>query len=865
MFLGIASPAWARVEFDTAVYSTAGITNTCQMTLTIGSNFNRALIVGVHTASAGVGIVWGAGAHWASTPAIDKTSASNRVTIWVGTNPSPGIQTVTVNLSATDTDIICGVDSFYGVDQASPTAHAIGKTGSGGTAQVDVTSAPNNMTFGLISHNGNFAGPAGCTATWDWFATHNQLYGQGAHCAGAGTTSFRWTTSSNWSLAGIDVQAVGAGGSVPPWSETIAYLRAIDWRTTNPGVEGGIPNRTTNCFTLGVAGQTPDFPQNNVTAVQINSAIAACPAGQVVLLRAGTYTINTTRTPTPGETGIVFLAKDNVTLRGEGPDRTLLRFIGSGEEQGHPCGGLGGDLCFINGDPNDAGNPRNVADWLSGYDPGTRSILLWNLTGTKPLVGTLLTLDQLDDSDTDNQQLWICQKINICGQVPEGQNPGRLGRGQTQVVRVTAISDDRCSDVNPCAVTISPGLYMPNWRAGQDPEAWWSNSLPITGSGVEDLSMDHTNSSARGGTFIFNGRGIWLKNIRSINAAQKHVWMYQSVHTTVRDSYFYGTQAAASDSYATDTFTGGDQLIENNIFEHVASPMLNEGGQGIVHAYNYAVDDYFTKNGTTEWQQASSYQHAIGNAFLLWEGNDGIAMTADDIHGVSDFTTAFRNYWNGRDPAGGSLAGKTQQTNAIQLQSFNRYYNIIGNVLGTSGYHTLYEVAPVSETDGGNPAASNGSIYSIGWSGNEGTKQTQETLADGQTIPLLNDPLVKTTLFRWGNYDVVTGVRFNANEVPAGLSLYANPVPPNNSLPASFYLPARPSWWGTGRPWPGIGPDVTNGDISAVGGHANTIPARRCRESQNPSLMPPDYEPDPINQPGAFVRTFNANACYPPP
>ena len=47
--------------------------------------------------------------------------------------------------------------------------------------------------------------------------------------------------------------------------------------------------------------------------------------------------------------------------------------------------------------------------------------------------------------------------------------------------------------------------------------------------------------------------------------------MYQSVHTTVRDSYFYGTQDAASESYGTDTFTGGDHLIENNIFDHIAS------------------------------------------------------------------------------------------------------------------------------------------------------------------------------------------------------------------------------------------------------------------------------------------------------
>src|SRR5439155_22262035 len=154
-----------------------------------------------------------------------------------------------------------------------------------------------------------------------------------------------------------------------------------------------------------------------------------------------------------------------------------------------------------------------------------------------PSVGTMVLLDQSDDSDTDNGALWLCQKVNVCSQ-QGGVGQGRPGRGQTQQDRVTAISSGTC----PCTVTISPGLYMPNWRSGQNPGAWWSNSLPITGSGVEDLSLDHTNSGAAGGIFIYNGYGIWVNNIRTMKANQKHIWMYQSSHTTIRDSYIYATQ-----------------------------------------------------------------------------------------------------------------------------------------------------------------------------------------------------------------------------------------------------------------------------------------------------------------------------------
>ena len=607
-------------------------------------------------------------------------------------------------------------------------------------------------------------------------------------------------------LAWSCLMLLGLSTSALAQQTIVAPSRSVDWRS--PGVPGGIPNRTTICATLSAGA----------TAAQINNAIASCPGGQVVFLQPGTYNLSS---------GIVFNNKNNVTLRGAGPDQTFLVFTA-----GNGCGGLGGDLCFINGDANWSGAPGNTANWTAGYSPGTTSITLSSNTNLQ--VGTLLILDQLDDS-ADTGAVWSCQTASACSQ-QGGIGQGRPGRGQTQVVRVTAMSSGAC----PCTVTISPGLYMPNWRSSQSPGAWWSNSLPISGSGAENLSMDHSASSADGGTFIFNGYGIWLKNVRSLNVHQKHVWMYQSVHTTVRDSYFYGTQDAASDSYGTDTFTGGDQLIENNIFQHVASPMLNEGGLGTVHAYNFAIDDYYTKNGSVGWQQASSYQHALGNAFILWEGNAGIALTSDDIHGTSHFITAFRNYWSGRDPDGGSTSGKSQSTNAIQVEAYNRFYNFVGNVLGTGGYFTHYEAAPVSATDPGSASYANASIYNFGFSGNEGTYWTE-------TTPMPNDLLVRSTSYRWGNYDTVrAAVQWSSAEVPYGLSNYAQPLPPDHTLPVSLYLSTKPSWFGLNA-WPPIGPDVTGGIVGNVGGLVNKIPAQLCYE---------------ITSKTNGILNFNANTCY---
>jgi hypothetical protein len=232
---------------------------------------------------------------------------------------------------------------------------------------------------------------------------------------------------------------------------------------------------------------------------------------------------------------------------------------------------------------------------------------------------------------------------------------------------------------------------------------------------------------------------------------------------------------------------------------------------------------------------------------VLWEGNQAVGLVGDDIHGTRHFITAFRNYLSGRDAA--STPPKTQQTSAIILEAYNRYFNLIGNVLGTPGYHTNYQVAPSSATDGGSASTADISIYSFGYSGNEGTHGAFN-----------NDPTLLSTVMRWGNYDTVNNaVRFVASEVPTGLSLYANLLPVSQVLPASLRLAAAPGFWRTpwGTPaWPAIGPDVSGGNVPGLGGHANNIPAQVC------------YANSPIDAsyPGAADRgvlLFNAAICYP--
>lgn len=559
--------------------------------------------------------------------------------------------------------------------------------------------------------------------------------------------------------------------------------RRIDW--SQAGIPGGIPTRTTICATLNPGA----------TAVQINSAIASCPSGQVVQLTAGTYVLSS---------GIDFAGHSNVTLRGTGPDQTFLVFT-----DGVACGGQGGNVCIEGGQLVSSSNPGNTANWTAGYSVGTTSITLSNTTNLR--AGSLLVLDQLDDT-FDGGDIFNCQIRPACATEGPG-GTGRSGRVQQQIVKVTAVSGN--------TVTITPGLYMPNWRSSQSPGAWWSSGLPITMSGIEDLSVDHTTSTRRSGIYFYYAYNCWIKNVKSLNANRNHVWLYESARVTVRDSYFYGTQNAASQSYGIESYMSSDNLAENNIFQHVTTGMMTGGSTaGSVFAYNYSIDDYYS---VATWMQSSSYFHAGGIGFVLFEGNEGIGLTADAIHGTANFATAFRNVFIGWE------TGKSSQTIPVHIYAFNRFFNIIGNVLGRIGYHNHYEDAAPSGTNG------NTSIFTLGWSGNGGKTDA--------SVP--NDTRVKSTLFRWGNYDVVNGsAQWNASEVPSGLAEYGNAVPGNQVLPASLYLSSKPAWWGS-RPWPAIGPDVTGGEDPT--GRAHRIPAHVCYDTTSK-----------ING----ILNFNAINCY---
>lgn len=604
------------------------------------------------------------------------------------------------------------------------------------------------------------------------------------------------------------VQIIGFAAQVAAQQTIVAPSRSIDWRAAGAGP---IPNRTTICATLSPGA----------TASQITNAISACPSGQVVKLNAGTYNLSG---------GIQFNDKSGVTLRGAGPDATFLVFNGG-------CGGGGfggGNICVYNGNRNyPVGGEANIVNWVGGYAKGSTTVIF----DAKPnlQVGSLVILDQLEDGTTDPGIAipWVCGDHPGACSIDAGGGPGRDNRQQHQIVTVTSIEAGACEP--SCDIGITPGLYMPSWRASQRPQAWYSNDTPITGVGIEDLSIQSLAGSPNdvANVQFWNARDSWIRNIRSVFAEESgaishHVFAVQSVHLTVRDSYFFKSKANESESGGFNVNLGGDHLIENNIYQFITNPQYMQAMNGSVIAYNYSINHLY---GTGDWMIHSSISHGVANAFNLFEGNDGLGLQMDAWFGGSHLLTAFRNRWAGWEPQPNGL---DNQTTAIMLYKNNRYVNLVGNVLGWYGYHTKYE------TNAGNSDTNcDFSIYALGWGGNCGS--------GGQP----DDTLTPATVLRWGNYDTVTkAARFVAGEVPSGIAAFSNPVPSTQTLPPSFYLSSKPAFFGT-VPWPPIGPDVTGGSEPNVGGHNVRNPARRCFED----IMR-----------GAFsdtsARSFNGNNCY---
>ncbi len=468
-------------------------------------------------------------------------------------------------------------------------------------------------------------------------------------------------------------------------------------------------------------------------------------------------------------------------------------------------------------------------------------------------------------------------------QVPHNNANGRVISENTysekQVVRVQSVSG---SSSRPYTVGISKPIFFKNIRAEQTPGAWWYTSAATTQlDGLENITIDHSYSTQNTPVGIENCYHCWGRNTRQIQGVRSNIVIYTSLDNVIRDNYFYGVQRNGPQSYGVEIEGASGLLVENNIFQQTTAPVMFGNGAGNVIAYNYTIGNIYSGTG----MQFSYYAHNSGNEMNLWEGNNLNGINCDgSTFGPSGSGTLFRNVLIGWQ------SGKTFPFDPIILGYGCRGVNIVGNVLGQRGIHTQYEsyATSASRGVGGIPNPNyNTTIYSLGWNGISGFQNGAFHSGNGDCGALTPpcDPLDRSTLMRWGNWDVVTnGTRWDSTEAsPAAVPyISANFTPSyfsslSHTLPASLHYSSVPPWWPTEKAWPPVGPDVSSGNLGVCSGgsyagaqgtganqctggtfatqyagHANSIPAQDCY--LNAMSGPPDGSGSVLN--------FDASRCY---
>jgi PKD repeat protein len=428
------------------------------------------------------------------------------------------------------------------------------------------------------------------------------------------------------------------------------------WKRTDVGVQGGIPDSSR----MPVHATLP----STATAAQINSAISTCPAGSVVQLQAGTFSL-TERVS----------MKSGVVLRGAGPSRTILNFTGGG--------GYNNGLISFAGPFQDA--PPIVKSLIGGMGQGSTVLTLNNVTGLA--VGDLVGIDQLNDANigVENVATFTSRSGGI--------------RGQGQNVMITAI--------NGSAITISHPILMTNYNSAAQPEVWRIGS-PMRNAGVENMKLVNVDQdNADFNIYIQGGFNCWIKDVHSVAAERSHMRAYQCVRIEVRHSLFQRTKSYASQSYGMNVTYSSFCLVEDNIFEEVTSPvnLWGSGTCGNVIAYNYTQN--MRLDAAPAWLSENVFTHGCHPSMNLVEGNHLTTIYWDYIWGSASHNTAFRNRVTGWE------AGKAANTFPICAERNNRFETYAGNVLGMEGIHTRYKLAGTAQTGLDNY------IYVFGYAGTD--------------------------------------------------------------------------------------------------------------------------------------------------
>src|SRR5216684_484858 len=643
-------------------------------------------------------------------------------------------------------------------------ATSVADTSKKGTATVTATPPP---PIAVSVSPGGASTPPGGTATFTATVTGTTA-GQSTAVtwsvqeAGGGTVSAAGVytapgTAGTYHVVATSVADTSKTGTANVFVTTLTAIPPERITVWNPGVPGGILVRTTVCATISASTYG-----NGTTdaAAAINSALAACPSGQVVMLPAGTYLV---KSP-------IQLFKSNVVLRGAGTGQTKIKL--------DP---VAGQVPVIQiGVFWPTYNP--AVNVVGGLAKGAVSIPVQNASGFA--AGDIAQIDQLDDTSYvlrgDNTWYKRGPTSNVYGPASSGGY-----RSVGQQIEIGSISGN--------TLTITTPLHI-KFDAAFSPQVFLTNATSI-GNRVDHSGVEHlyVTGGLSGNIDMLNCAYSWVLDVESDgNPATGsgmtgiHISVAHGFRNEIRQVYVH---------HATDINPGGtaygvaltsqssENLVEDSIMWYLNKPLSTQAsGGGNVLAYNY-VDDAII--AAQPWWQETSIDgsHASFSHFELFEGNWTPNLSVDTTHGNAGWHTFFRNYATGIN-APPSTA--TDSISAVNIHGWHREMTVVGNVL-LQGKLVIKGFQPVYESSNANfsSTADAAAAYRIG-------NDADPSLGYGS----LDDGTALRLLFRHGNYDAVTD------------GVVWDPSVSSHDLPPSLYQTAKPAFMGS-ELWPFVDPTRT--------------------------------------------------------
>lgn len=622
--------------------------------------------------------------------------------------------------------------------------------------------------------------------------------------------------AQNWSSI---LTPTASGNYSPTPAAGAAPGVAIDW--SNTGIPGGVAAEKaaqTQC------GSTISAPSSTSA---ILSALSSCGgssgAHKYVKLGAGTFSINAQLLSIPSYT----------QLRGSGPTQTILNLTGNNPTI---CSDTYG--CAINlGTTGDVGySPLTVT---AGATAGSTSMTLSSMTGVA--TGNYLIISETNAA-------WVSAaggegQCNWC----DGSWTGNGNRARGQIVEITGVSGN--------VATISPALYtdytntptvvattMTKYASISDLQVFDNDSY--TSSDPVDISMNRCAY-------------CYVQNVEQNYTAGDFLHITWGYRDEVRDSYFSNSflhAAGCCDAAVNVQYKSSAFKIENNIIERGhASMMMEWGSNGGVIGYNYEMGAY---HNPTTFVIGGVSMHGAHPQFILIEGNAMTAYYPDQVWGSSSHNTLFRNwirgttltcppYTDGQRNTVNCASGSSQSkysSIAAQIAHWSWYDNFVGDVLGSSQQQALGTVTAILNYPGSRNAFS-----TLEWNMSFGYGESNDDASGdgcaGGTAPCHGTQPAQTAFL----YKEYTFANTTSNCTVGG-----NAGSCTASLPPSFYLASKPSWWGS-LAWPSVGPDISGG--AGPGGHI-------AQTYANPAMNCYLHVMGGIEGGTGSPLSFDANNCY---